>query len=301
MLRHFLLVASLLTVTGILFPILSLISGADRTLLEDSSIVTWETYQVQPVINERLTSAYLPKDGSEPTIPTIIPEWYSLHYFTLCSGTFIWSTDTTTTPSTSIKSKNATSTHCTSRWFNQSTNLTQILLYAAMKGLSDPNNFPPELWNETAIEDMTNNIASIVVLEYPYDSSPIYPAVATLFTGFAFAIFSTPLILSATFVAVTHRSMFRILPHAAMAFAALGAIFLTASAGLESSMASLFSGTTPGDPKINASSSPIFQGFQWTGAVGMWVVVFLVWLGGIWGQKVILVNSRYREKQLASA
>jgi hypothetical protein len=219
-----------------------------------------------------------------------------LHYLTLCSGNFIRETDSSTLPPSITKYKNASSTFCTPRWLDQRVNLTQILIYAASKGLQSTQNFPPSQWNTTVLDDIRNNIAPIMALDYPWDVSPVLPAVATLITGFAFAVFASPLILVATFVAITERNIFRLLPHAAMAFAALSAIFLTASAGLLTAMGNLFSGFTPGDAKVSASTSPSFLGFEWTAAVSMWLVVFLVWLGGIWGQRVVLVNNRYHEK-----
>lgn len=260
----------------------------------------WETYQIQQAINRKLASAYLPHKG-DPDIPIIIPEWYSLHYLTLCSGTFVWPSNMTSNRTRELRYKNATSTHCTSRWFNEATNFTQILLYAAATGLRDTNNFPADKWNETIIDEITNNVASIVVLDYQYDSSTVYPAVATLFTGFAFAVFSTPLVMSAAYIALQQKAMFRTLPHISMAFAALGAIFLTASARLESRVANSFTGPGHGDPKITVSSSWTFQGFQWTAALGMWTVVFFVWLGGIRGRKIIVIGSRYRKKSLVTA
>ena len=58
-------------------------------------------------------------------------------------------------------------------------------------------------------------------------------------------------------------------------------------------MGNLFSGHTPGDPKVSAATSAVFLGFEWMGAVGMWCVVFFVWLGGVWGQRVVV---RRRER-----
>ena len=120
------------------------------------------------------------------------------------------------------------------------------------------------------------------------------PAVATLITGFAFAVFSLPLVLTATYVSITHTPIFRLLPHAAIGFAALSAIFLTASAWLVTGMGNLFSGYTPAETNVSASTSPGFLGFEWAGAVGMWCVVFLVWLGGVWGQRVVVIPSNRR-------
>ncbi|KAI4149161.1 MAG: hypothetical protein LQ340_004764 [Diploschistes diacapsis] len=312
MLRHFLIVASLLTINGILFPVLSLISGKDSAFLEDASIITWDTSASNLRLLASLQSALLPSTNhglvtsplaspqtltvtnttSPSQIPRPIPDWYSLHHLTLCSGTFIWSTDTSTSPSSLTKAKNPATTYCTTRWLDQRANLSQILISAAVKSISNHHLFPTTLYNESLLDTISLSVPSLVSLDYYYDVSPVLPAVATLITGFAFATFSLPLVLLAMYISIAKKPLFRLLPHAAIAFAALSAIFLTASAGLLTGMGNLFSGITPGSTNVSASTSPAFLGFEWAGAVGMWCVVFFVWLGGVWGQTVIVVRKR---------
>ena len=260
-------------------------------------MLQWETYKLQTPLTRALESAYLPAKSNTTQIPAVIPDWYSLHYLTLCSGTFIWETDTSVTPPSTIKYKNTTSAYCTPRWLDQRANLSQILIFAAIKRLSDPRAFPSTVWNESALENVSLAVPRIITLDYPYDVSPVLPAVATLITGFAFALFATPHVLGAAYVAVTGRPVFRLLPQAAVWFAALSSIFLTASAGLVTAMGNLFSGITPGEDMITACTSPQFLGFQWAGAVGMWCIVFLVWLGGVWGQKVVIIGERRWKKK----
>ena len=265
-------------------------SGGLASSLQDPSRNTPKTLSA-------LTGLNATTPASTSQIPKPIPDWYSLHYLTLCSGSFIFSTDPTVQAQTSItKRKDPSSIYCTPRWLDQRANLTQILISAASKSLRNPRLYPPTLYDETTIESLSTRLGLLVQLEYYYDVSPVLPAVATLIIGFAFAVFSLPLVLLATYIAVTDTPVFRLLPHAAIAFAALSAIFLTASALLVTGMGNLFSGITPGITNVSASTSPSFLGFEWAGAMGMWCVVFFVWLGGVWGQRVIVITRRKGEK-----